>query len=125
MNLQTQLNQQLSALLDTLMHIPESGLEGNAAHYLEKLARVVLNNGADEPMVASLWYGEDFDAVLEEDSEDEDDEGHPPISRDHARAMFAGIDRHHNAEVGINWDVLRDALDDDAYSAAGTAGGEP
>lgn len=112
MNMKEQLDQQLSALLDTLMHIPESGLEGNAAHYLEKLARVVLNHGADEPMVASLWYDEDF---IELDGS--------PVSRDHARAMFAGIGRHHNAEIGINWDVLKAAREDDAYAVAETLGG--
>ncbi|MDD5394305.1 MAG: hypothetical protein PHE17_14925 [Thiothrix sp.] len=100
------LNQQLEAMMATLAEIPETDMPGNAAHYLNRLVRLVANNGVDEPMVTSYWYTEDFDSVLEDRGEE------CPIDRGYARKLFALIDRTHNAEIGINWDVLKCALDE-------------
>lgn len=117
------LNQQLEAMMITLAQIPETDMPGNAAHYLNRLVHLIANNGVDEPMVTSYWYTEDFDELLNANTDDdsgdgEDDdskdgeEGCVRINRDYARKLFALIDRTHNAEIGINWDVLKCALDE-------------
>lgn len=103
------LNAQLEAVINTLATIPESGQVGNAAHYLNELAHWVVSQGVDEPLIAKIWSQEDFDALSDED---EPDENRPAINRDDARAAFALIDRTHNAEIGVNWDVLRCALEE-------------
>lgn len=97
------LNAQLEAVIATLATIPEAEQPGNAAYYLNKLAHWVANQGVDEPMVAPVWSKEDFDEL---------DEGRPSVSRDEARKMFALIDHTHNAEIGVNWDVLKCALEE-------------
>ncbi|WP_020396689.1 hypothetical protein [Thiolinea disciformis] len=96
------LKQQLDQLLTTLSFIPAAKQTGNAAYYLERLASYVSHLGADEPMVASIWMQEDLEWVAEQRME-----------RDVARQVFAQIDRNHDAIVGINWDVLSYALDQD------------
>jgi len=101
-NLKTEdlLKRQLDELLTTLNFMPESQQAGNAAYYLKRIADYVSHLGVDEPMVASLWFTEDLEEVSES-----------TIEREQARHIFAVIDRHHNAEVGINWDVLEYAID--------------
>lgn len=102
-----QLAQQLEALMITLNQIPATDGEGNAAHYLNKLVHLVANQGVDEPMVAICWFDDDFNELLGE-------EGEPPaepISRERARELFAFIDSSHDANIGINWDVLESALE--------------
>ncbi|MBJ6611522.1 MAG: hypothetical protein JG718_14265 [Candidatus Thiothrix moscowensis] len=89
------LQQQLDHLLSTLSSVPETEKPGNAAYYLAKLARYVINRGVDYPMVTAIWVHEDLEEVAEEN-----------ISEDKASKLFAHIDRTHNAEIGINWDVL-------------------
>lgn len=96
------LKRQLDELLITLLSIPESQRPGNAAYYLNRISQYVINQGADCPMVASIWLQEDFDELTED-----------AISSDKARELFALIDRRHDAEIGINWDVLNAALDAD------------
>lgn len=103
-----QLTRQLEALMITLNQIPETDEEGNAAYYLNKLVHLIANHGVDEPVVCRFWYRDDFDELLSGNDE-------PPaesISRDRARALFALIDRSHDASIGINYDVLQAALDD-------------
>ncbi|MDD5391610.1 MAG: hypothetical protein PHE17_01190 [Thiothrix sp.] len=96
----TELMNQLDRLLTLLLSVPESERPSNAAYYLAKLARYTINRGADYPMIASVWSHGDFEDLTEEE-----------ISSDRARKLFALIDRTHNAEIGINWDVLNAALD--------------
>ena len=98
------LNAQLEALINTLAAIPATGQPGNASHYLDKLAHWVMNQGVDEPLAVAIWSQEDLDQV-------QDEAGEPRISRDQARRSFALIDRTHNTEIGINWDVLKCAID--------------
>jgi hypothetical protein len=105
------LNQQLKAMMITLAQIPETDMPGNAAHYLNRLVHLIANNGVDEPMVTYYWYTKDFDELRNGDVDD-DAEGYTHINRDHASRLFALIDRTHNAEIGINWDVLRCALEE-------------
>jgi hypothetical protein len=94
------LERQLDALLATLSSIPESQKPGNAAYYLNRISQYVVNRGVDCPMVASIWLEEDFDELTEN-----------TIGSDKARELFGIIDRRHDAEIGINWDVLNAALD--------------
>lgn len=96
------LKRQLDDLLTTLNFITEAQREGNAAYYLKRIAEYVSHCGADEPMAASIWLQEDLEEVAEH-----------PISRDKAREIFAQISHYHDAEVGINWDVLSSALNED------------
>lgn len=102
-----QLSQQLEALMITLNQIPETDEEGNAAHYLNKLVHLVANQGVDEPMVAVFWFDDDFNELLGEEGEPPEE----PISREQARALFAFIDSSHDANIGINWNVLESALE--------------
>lgn len=95
----TKLEQQLETLMLSLRDIPESSQPGNAAYYLSRLAEIVAARGVNEPLVAALW--------LKSDLEEND-----TLEKDHARRVFAHIDRTHNAEIGINWDVLNNALEE-------------
>lgn len=95
METQSVLQQRLDQLLSVLSSVPEADKPGNAACYLAKLARYVINCGVDYPMVADIWVHGDLKDVAEAE-----------ISADRARRLFAHIDRTLNAEIGINWDVL-------------------
>lgn len=99
-NIQLLLKQQLNQLLTTLSFTPEAKQAGNAAYYLERLAQYVSNLGADEPMVASIWLQEDLEVIAKQS-----------LERDKSRQIFTQIDRTHDANIGINWDVLSYALD--------------
>ena len=96
------LKRQLEALLTTLSSISASQQPGNAVYYLNRISQYVVNRGVDCPMVAGIWLEEDFDELTEN-----------TIGSDKARELFALIDRRHDAEIGINWDVLNAALDSD------------
>ena len=103
-NLKTEelLKRQLDELLTTLNFIPESQQAGNAAYYLKRIAEYVSHLGNDEPMVASIWMQEDLEEIAKQN-----------INRDAARQIFAHINRSHDANIGINWEVLSYALDQD------------
>jgi hypothetical protein len=101
------LNQQLEAMMITLNQIPETDLPGNAAYYLNHLVHLVANNGVDEPLVGKFWHQEDLNERLQER-----DMVSQPVTREHARELFAMIDRTHDAEMGINYGVLDCALEE-------------
>jgi hypothetical protein len=98
------LNQQLKAMMATLAEIPETDMPGNAAYYLNRVVQLVADKGVDEPLVTSYWHFEDLDWLL---CGRADAEGYTPTNRDYARKLFALVSGTHNAEIGINWDVLR------------------
>lgn len=100
LEIQTTLKRQLDELLTTLNFIPEAQHEGNAGYYLKRIADYTAHLGVNEPMVASIWLQEDLEEVAE-----------TPIDRNTARHVFASIAHNHDAEIGINWDVLSYALD--------------
>lgn len=57
--------------------------------------------------IASLWWIDDVYSLTE------DWEGNTTvkITQAEARAVLANAEHNHNAEIGINWDVLREHLD--------------
>lgn len=57
--------------------------------------------------IASLWWIDDVYSL----TEDDDGDHHPEITKAEARAVLKAADDNHNAEIGINWDVLRENLD--------------
>lgn len=99
-DIQVLLKQQLDQLLTTLSFIPEAKQAGNAAYYLERLANYVSNLGTDEPMVVSLWLQEDLAEIAKQS-----------VERNTARQVFARIDHTHDANIGVNWEVLGCALE--------------
>lgn len=58
--------------------------------------------------MASLWWIDDVKG-LTEDFEGNDS---VKVTDQEARAVLANVEHNHDAEIGINWDTLRYALDD-------------
>lgn len=99
MNLKSKLNEQLEALIETLSLIPEAEQPGNGAYYLLSLAKAVGCDGIDAPMVVDMWFMDSLESLSEQ-----------KLSRDQARAIYAKIDRELDANDGITWSTLEDAL---------------
>lgn len=59
--------------------------------------------------VASVWWVDDVYSLVEGDG---DEEPSVKITEAEAREVLARAERNHDAEIGINWDVLRYILDD-------------
>lgn len=59
-------------------------------------------------MILSPWTTDDVKSLVDEDDEAD---GTPPVTDKEARAVLKMADDNHDAETGINWDVLRENLD--------------
>lgn len=61
--------------------------------------RFELMNRSDSDVICSIWQVEDVQ------------ERRPDLTVEQCREVLRSIERHHNAEIGINWDVI-DAVAD-------------
>jgi hypothetical protein len=71
---------------------PEVGINYNV---LRDIANLTYDNGGEADTIAITWHADD---VLEV---------RPDLTREQARQVLKYAQETHNAEIGINWDVLR------------------
>jgi hypothetical protein len=59
-------------------------------------------------MIMNIWTTDDVKSLVDEDDEAD---GTSPVTDEEAREVLRNVDRYHDANEGVNWEVLETHLD--------------
>jgi hypothetical protein len=74
----------------------------------ELIAELKRSYNMDDLVYAPLWTGQD----VEQTKAGSTVENPPRLPDEYIRKVFNLIDRTHNAEIGVNWDVIECAIEE-------------